>query len=133
MRITKALLIAGAIGVGAVALTACGTATASSTSPASANHEVVYKVTGTATTVSLTMQTSDGGTSQVDATRVPLTSKSGKDGLTMVMEAGDFFYISAQNQGSSGSVTCTVEVDGVPVKTTTSQGEYVIAACSGTV
>ena len=49
------------------------------------------------------------------------------------MRGGEFFHISAQNQGDSGSVTGTVEVDGKVVKTTTSTGGYVIASCSGSV
>jgi hypothetical protein len=48
------------------------------------------------------------------------------------MSDGDFYYVSAQNQGG-GSMTCSVEVDGVEVDTNTSSGEYAICSASGSV
>ena len=99
-----------------------------------ADHKVVYKVTGTTKQASITMTTGGGDTSQQSDVDVPLTSKSaGAEGLTQTMKSGQFFYISAQNSNDHGSITCSVEVDGVVVKTATSSGGYVIASCSGTV
>jgi hypothetical protein len=89
-------------------------------------------VTGTTYGVDITMQTADGGTSQLDSRALPLSSKNAPksgDGITQTMKGGSFFYISAQNIDDTGSV----EVDGQVVKTATSDGAYVIASCSGTV
>ena len=86
--------------------------------------EVKYEVTGTATTVDITMENSSGGTSQFSDVAVPwstyFTSKSGA-----------FVYISAQNQASSGSVTVRIYKDGIVFKESTSSGAYVIATASG--
>jgi len=93
-------------------------------------HEVVYEVTGTASSVSITYQNESGGTAQQDSIGLPMTNKAGQSGMHFKMDDGAFMYISAQNEGSTGSVTCTIKVDGKTVKTTTSQGAYVIATCS---
>ncbi len=46
---------------------------------------------------------------------------------------GAFVYISVQNRGDSGSVTCSITVDNVVVAENTSSGGYVIASCDGLV
>lgn len=92
---------------------------------ADTSYTVTYKVTGTAGAVDLTMSDEDGDTSQQSKVAVPVTR------TLRNMHEGDFLYISAQNQGESGSVICSIEVDGVPVKTATSSGAYVISTCSG--
>ncbi len=91
---------------------------------------VIYEVEGTAKSVDITME-SGSGTSQQSNLKVPLSSKGGAKGLTLKVDRGDFVYISAQNQGSSGSVTCRITVDNVVVSTVTSSGGYTIATCSG--
>jgi hypothetical protein len=45
---------------------------------------------------------------------------------------GQFLYVSAQIT-TSGSITCTILIDGTPVQTATSHGQYTIATCSGSV
>lgn len=97
------------------------------------SHTVVYKVGGTASQADITYRNSTGDTSQQDNIDVPLTRKSdGGQGLILEnMHRGDFLYISAQNQDRYGSITCSIEVDGVVVKTNTSHGAFTIATCSG--
>lgn len=108
-----------------------GSSSSGSGSYTSSVRTVVYEVEGTAKSVDITME-STSGTSQQSNLKVPLSSKSGSRGLTVEMNRGDFVYISAQNQGSSGSVTCRITVDGAVVSTVTSSGGYTIATCSGT-
>ncbi|MBL7087099.1 MAG: hypothetical protein ISS28_08435 [Candidatus Cloacimonetes bacterium] len=86
--------------------------------------DVEYKVTGTASRVDVTYENEGGGTSQESNVSVPWT-------YSFTGEPGDFVYISAQNQGQSGSVTVTIYTDGDKFKTSTSSGAYVIATASG--
>jgi hypothetical protein len=62
---------------------------------------VRYEVTGSATSVSLTYQNESGGTSQIDPADMPWT-------YSFTGHYGDFLYISAQNNGETGSVTVTI-------------------------
>jgi hypothetical protein len=80
-------------------------------------------MTGTAYSASLTYQNADGGTEQKDA-RLPWE-------WSFAAVSGQFVYISGQNAASSGSVTCAILLDHVVVKTSTSDGAYTIASCSG--
>jgi hypothetical protein len=102
--------------------------TTSSSSSASkvfgSDHTVTYRVTGSARSASLTMQT-PSGTSQRD---VDLPTSSG---LTFTMDG--FVYVSAQNATDSGTVTCEILSDGQVIATNTSSGAYAIASCSGSV
>jgi len=41
-------------------------------------------------------------------------------------------YISAQNQGETGTISCEINVDGVPAVSNSSSGAYAIVSCSGT-
>lgn len=84
---------------------------------------VTYRVTGTAESVSITMETV-GGTSQLDNVHLPWSAFD-------TYPRGAWLYLSAQNEGESGTVTVTIEVYGEPAKTTTSSGAYVIANVSG--
>jgi hypothetical protein len=140
----KKWVVAAILAVGVLGGIAIGHSGPSTTAPASTaapaapvvdpatagKHEVIYHVTGTAATVDLTMSTPGGGTSQQSGLRVPVMNNNGDEGLRTKMDRGEFAYVSAQNNGSSGSVTCEIEVDGVTVEHTTSSGAYVIASCS---
>lgn len=100
-----------------------GNGTAPSSTPDLApNGQVTYTVTGSASSVMVTMQTPSGQTQQVGA----LTSYS------YSFDPGNFLYISAQNQDASGTVTCTISEDGAVISTNTSDGGYTIASCQGT-
>jgi hypothetical protein len=88
--------------------------------------EVEYRVTGTALTVDLTIENSNGGTSQYSDEPLPWSySYTGR--------SDDFVYVSAQNQGDTGTVTATIYIDGDVYKTSTSSGAYVIATASGSI
>lgn len=100
----------------------------SPTDPTSgAPKNITYEVTGTATTVDITLENASGGTEQYSAVSLPYTKSFQVDG------GYHFVYISAQNNGSTGSVTSTIKVGGAVFKTATSSGAYVIATASGSV
>jgi len=133
--IAFALIVVGSIygashGGSSTAATPAGPAAAAA-APTKDTRTVVYKVTGTTTQASLTLQTA-AGTSQQNDVDVPVTSKSGTEGLTYEVDPYSFVYVSAQNSKDSGTVTCSIEVDGVVIATNTSSGAYAIASCSGT-
>lgn len=96
-------------------------------------REVSYHVSGDASSVSITISTPTG-TQQASNRSVPLISTtSGRQGIYLEMGAGEFAYISAQNEDSIGSITCTIRVDGKVISQNTSTGGYAIASCEGTV
>jgi hypothetical protein len=133
--IAFALIVVGSIygashGGSSTAAAPAGPAGAAA-APTKDTRTVVYKVTGTTTQASLTLQTASG-TSQQNDVDVPVMSKSGTEGLTYEVEPYSFVYVSAQNSKDTGSVTCSIEVDGVVIATNTSSGAYAIASCSGT-
>jgi Mycobacterium membrane protein len=104
----------------------------SSNASASSAREVVYEVEGTAKAVDITYET-PSGTAQQSGLKVPLSRNGGSErGITLTMSRGDFVYISAQNKGPSGAVTCKISVDGVVISKVTSTGGYTIAQCSST-
>jgi len=86
-------------------------------------YDVEYKVTGSASTVNVTYENASGGVSQESDVSVPWS-------YTFEGEPDGFVYISAQNQGSSGTVTATIYKNGKSFKTSTSSGAYVIATAS---
>jgi hypothetical protein len=112
---------------------AAESASSSSGSLSRSLPRVLYEVEGTAEGASITYSTSSG-IAQNSGVKVPLTAKGGSQrGITLTMDRGDFVSISAQNLGSSGSLTCRITVDGVVVSRVTSSGAYAIASCSGSV
>lgn len=86
--------------------------------------EVVYSVTGSAGSVSITQRNVGGGTEQYDSS-LPLSR-------SFWIRPGSFLYISAQNNGDSGDVRCNITSNGRTVQSASSSGAYVIATCSGT-
>ncbi|NUU19045.1 hypothetical protein HP550_17490 [Cellulomonas humilata] len=89
--------------------------------------DVLYEVEGTAASASITMSTASG-TEQADID-LPLTTKSGEVGLCLTNPI-QHPYISAQNKGRTGTVTCRITVRGVVESENTSSGAYAIATCS---
>ncbi len=87
-------------------------------------YSVKYEATGTTASVNITIENEQGGTSQY-ADINPTWDYS------FTRSAGEFVYISAQNQTEYGSVTVTIYVDGDVWKTSSSNGAYVIASASG--
>jgi hypothetical protein len=88
-------------------------------------YSVKYEITGSTSSVSVTYQNAQGGSEQGDY-KVPFNK-------SFSMSAGDFAYISAQNNNDKGDVTCKIFVNGNEWKESTSSGAYVIATCSGSV
>jgi len=87
---------------------------------------VEYRVSGTAATVDLTISNSSEGTEQYSDISLPWS-------LKFTGAKGNFIYVSAQNNGQSGTVTSTIYINGQSFKTATSSGAYVIATASGSV
>lgn len=86
-------------------------------------HSVKYEITGTSTSVNVTLNNATGGTEQFSDVTVPHT-------YTYDDYTSSFLYISAQNNGETGSVTVKIYLDGVVTKTSTSSGAYTIATAS---
>lgn len=95
--------------------------------PEETKYSVKYAVTGTAKKVSITIENENGGTSQFSDVSVPWSYT-----FPVKKKPGTFVYVSAQNEGSSGSVTVKIYRDGKVFKSSTSSGAYVIATASGT-
>ena len=93
--------------------------------PFDSSIDVRYEVTGSAETVNITYENDSGGISQV--TNVPLPWS-----ITFSGDLEDYVYLSAQNQGETGSVTVTIFKNGDVFKRATSEGSFVIASVSGT-
>ena len=71
--------------------------------------DIEYKLTGSASLVDVTYTNKNGGTSQESNVSVPWAK-------SFSINCEEFLYISAQNQGSSGSVTTRINVDGEKFK-----------------
>lgn len=92
--------------------------------PPATSWTVKYTVTGTAATVDVTYENSSQGTSQDSGVTLPWS-------YSFTGHAGDFVYISAQNDGASGNVTATIYKNDTVFKQSTSSGAYVIAEADG--
>jgi hypothetical protein len=88
----------------------------------SPTYKVTYRVRGTAGRVALTFRTGQGGT---EHSVVPLPWQTSFDA-----RGGSFLYVSAQNQDSTGSVTCEILLEEETRATSTASGAYVIAECA---
>lgn len=89
---------------------------------------IAYYVRGEATSANVTYRTGSG-TSQAEVD-LPLRNKAGDEGIQMTSDnAPDFLYISAQNAGEYGDVTCSIVIDGTVVSENTASGAYMIATC----
>jgi hypothetical protein len=82
-------------------------------------------ITGTASSVSVTLSNPTGGTEQYIDVYLPCT-------YSYSSFPANWLYISAENNGESGTVTVTIYVKGYLYKTSTSSGAYTIATASGT-
>jgi hypothetical protein len=88
------------------------------------DYEVAYVIEGTASTVDVTLNNSGGNTEQYSDVSVPTD-------YTYTTFDDWFVYVSAQNQGESGSVTVKIYHYGSVIEQASSSGEYVIATASG--
>ncbi|MCL2260918.1 MAG: zinc ribbon domain-containing protein [Fibromonadales bacterium] len=94
--------------------------------------EIKYEVTGTASSVNITLTNPQGGMEQYGYAKLPASYS-----FSVPIKRDLFGYyhamISAQNNGSSGDVTVTIYVNGKKFRTATSRGAYVIASTDGAV
>ena len=93
-------------------------------SPSSSCENVTYRISGTATQVSITLENADGNTEQFDPVDVPYTKWLG------CIPTRQFVYISAQNAGETGTVECAITRGNGTVSSSRSSGAFVIASCS---
>jgi hypothetical protein len=84
---------------------------------------VLYEITGSAVSASLDA-TSGTGSEQYAKQPVPTT-------LRYLMDPGHLVYVSAQNDGASGDVTCTIRVGSQVISQNSASGAYAIAVCHG--
>ena len=94
--------------------------------PFDSSITVKYEVTGSAELVNVTYQNNNGGISQITDVVLPWS-------MTFSGNPEDYVYLSAQNQGETGSITVTIYKDNDIFKSATSSGSYVVASVSGTI
>jgi len=100
-------------------------ATDSTTKTITVTYEckVEYKIRGSATSVFITLSNSTGGTEQYSDVLLPKV-------YSYSNFSDNFLYISAQNNGSSGTVNVECYYEGVLKDSAHSEGAYVIATAS---
>lgn len=100
--------------------------------PPAERPQVVFDVDGTATGADLTFS-SGGGIQQAAGKAVPLTNtETGAPGFRFTApSSGTPLYLSAQNTGDSGSITCRITVGDRVISENTSDGGYTITTCQG--
>lgn len=90
--------------------------------PTPASREVEYTISGTASRAFATYTNAQGGTEQI---AVSLPWRYSFNGAP-----GSHLYVSAQNEGSRGSVQVRISVGARTVRQSNSEGAYVIATAS---
>lgn len=118
----KNALIAAAV-IACVGLAGCGGDNESPSAPTPASVSVRYKVDAPYS-ASVTYTLSPGSTSQQSQAITPWER-------TFTATTGQFLYLSAQNDSSSGCVYVDIYVNGRLSQTSHSCGAYVIATVSG--
>ena len=96
--------------------------TPSAGSTSGPTYTVTYSVSGTATGAQLTYSNEQGGTAQ-EVVTLPWRR-------VFVAAKGDFLYLSAQSNAAAASVTTQVFVGTALFRSTTSNGDFVIATAS---
>lgn len=86
------------------------------------DHQITYRIGGSATKALITYST-PSGQEQQNGAHVPWKHR-------FKVKDGDFvsLIVSAQNSGG-GTITCEIDVDGKKVKAAKSSGAYAIASC----
>lgn len=94
---------------------------------------VEYHLTGTAVGADLTWSDGSGQIAQAAGKKVPLTDGSGEPmSIDFKASSGARLYVSGQNTGPTGTVSCRIVVDGETVAENTSDGGYAIVTCEAT-
>lgn len=92
------------------------------TTASSGTAQVVYTISGSSEAGTITYSTASG-IEQADAAP-PWTR-------TITVPNGTPVTVSAQNGSEFGSVTCSINVDGVVISSNTSTADYGVASCDG--
>ena len=87
--------------------------------------EVTYKIGGSARTGDITYST-PSGQEQAGDERLPWRR-------TFTARKGEVLYVSAQNAGAAGTVTCEISINGKTVKRARSSGAYAVVTCDAMV
>jgi hypothetical protein len=95
--------------------------------------DLVYQLGGSARSADLTYTDGAGNIQQQTGVAVPLKTQSGAEGISFTVHRGDFVQFSAQNQGASGNLRCSIVADGQVINTGNASGGYAIVSCSATV
>jgi hypothetical protein len=102
-------------------------------------HTITYRVDAPESAANIHYANDRGGTSQENCSELHITNGGG--GLThtcghwqstVTMQTGDAATVTAQLE-SSGSVTCSILMDGETVQSKESSGDYAVAMCGGKV
>ena len=88
--------------------------------------KVLYEVTGTASSVDITITPADGTLEDYYGVSLPWF-------YSFMARSGAPVSIIAQNMGSSGSVEVRIIIDGFPYKSNSRSGAYVVVSAYGTV
>lgn len=106
-----------------------GAMTARESMNAATPDELIYDVSGTAYSAMVTYRTSSG--TQQATVDLPMQNNAGTRGVRMQGSSiPDFAYISAQNQGETGTITCRITLNGQTISENTSSGAYAVVSCS---
>jgi hypothetical protein len=116
-------VILNALGIGEQPTTSTDT-TSTDSFGSDGSHSIVYRVEGDSNRADITFQNAGGDTSQQADRSVPWS-------WTFRAEEGAFLYVSAQRGGAPGDIACSIEVDGIVVKTSSSSGPFTICTASG--
>lgn len=86
---------------------------------------VTYEIRGSAVTADLTYNQAGDQVSQQNDVALPRV-------VTLHdVASGTFLYVSAQNTGDTGMITCEIDVDGVAIAANESSGGYAVVSCNG--
>jgi hypothetical protein len=100
----------------------------------STDRTVTYNAIGSAGAGNITYETPSGSEHESNV-RIPLEPVGTPDGtyqgITYYFKPGHSLYMSVQNGTDSGSVTCTIDVDGSVIAENTANGAGAIATCDG--
>jgi hypothetical protein len=99
----------------------------------SSAYDVEYRVLGNSYSADVTYENAGGNTEQKELNQSTPFNRSPWTLALPNMEAGDFVYISAQTNHRGATIGCEIRVNGAVVESATSEGDYVIATCSGSV
>jgi hypothetical protein len=119
-----------AASVAIATLAACSSSLGASEPRTSLGHSIVYRLSGSAHRVNVTLRLNGPEPAKQEIVSLPLTSKTGSPGLRFIAGHGEPLYLSAQNDGS-GTMHCSITENGRTISSNTSSGQYATVTCSG--